>query len=389
MGAPGAVQGHRPASDHGRDQPHAQGRAGRSVLGRRPVNAQALPGVQQAAWHYRRLLWRRTGLVAGLAVLLLVSVLSDLASGASGMSLGRLVQGLFDPATLSATERVIIWNVRLPYALMAVLVGTALSLAGAEMQAILDNPLASPFTLGVSSSAALGASLAIAYPLSIAWMTAGVQVTVMAFVFACLSVVVLQAMSRLRGAGVESLVLFGIALVFSCNALVSLLQLLATEDVLQQLVFWTMGSLARADWNKLGILAVVVALVLPFSLRAAPAMTLLRMGEDRARSFGVDTRRLRFASLLRISLLSATAVAFVGTIGFVGLVGPHIARLLVGEDQRFLLPASALVGALMLSLSSIASKLIMPGVIVPVGIVTALVGVPIFVTLVFRRGRKL
>lgn len=353
------------------------------------MTAQALPGVQQAAWHHRRLLWRRTGLVAGLAVLLLVSVLSDLASGASGMSLGRLVQGLFDPATLSATERVIIWNVRLPYALMAVLVGTALSLAGAEMQAILDNPLASPFTLGVSSSAALGASLAIAYPLSIAWMTAGVQVTVMAFVFACLSVVLLQAMSRLRGAGVESLVLFGIALVFSCNALVSLLQLLATEDVLQQLVFWTMGSLARADWNKLGILALVVALVLPFSLRAAPAMTLLRMGEDRARSFGVDTRRLRFASLLRISLLSATAVAFVGTIGFVGLVGPHIARLLVGEDQRFLLPASALVGALMLSLSSIASKLIMPGVIVPVGIVTALVGVPIFVTLVFRRGRKL
>ena len=353
------------------------------------MTAQALPGVQQAAWHYRRLLWRRTGLVAGLAVLLLVSVLSDLASGASGMSLGRLVQGLFDPATLSATERVIIWNVRLPYALMAVLVGTALSLAGAEMQAILDNPLASPFTLGVSSSAALGASLAIAYPLSIAWMTAGVQVTVMAFVFACLSVVLLQAMSRLRGAGVESLVLFGIALVFSCNALVSLLQLLATEDVLQQLVFWTLGSLARADWNKLGMLALVVALVLPFSLRAAPAMTLLRMGEDRARSFGVDTRRLRFASLLRISLLSATAVAFVGTIGFVGLVGPHIARLLVGEDQRFLLPASALVGALMLSLSSIASKLIMPGVIVPVGIVTALVGVPIFVTLVFRRGRKL
>ncbi len=353
------------------------------------MTAQARGGGQQAAGHYRRRQWRRTGLVAGLAVLLLVSVLSDLASGASGMSLGRLVQGLFDPATLSATERVIIWNVRLPYALMAVLVGTALSLAGAEMQAILDNPLASPFTLGVSSSAALGASLAIAYPLSIAWMTAGVQVTVMAFVFACLSVVLLQAMSRLRGAGVESLVLFGIALVFSCNALVSLLQLLATEDVLQQLVFWTMGSLARADWNKLGILALVVALVLPFSLRAAPSMTLLRMGEDRARSFGVDTRRLRFASLLRISLLSATAVAFVGTIGFVGLVGPHIARLPVGEDQRFLLPASALVGALMLSLSSIASKLIMPGVIVPVGIVTALVGVPIFVTLVFRRGRKL
>ena len=113
------------------------------------------------------------------------------------------------------------------------------------------------------------------------------------------------------------------------------------------------------------------------------------MGEDRARSFGVDVRRLRYGSLLRISLLAATAVAFVGTIGFVGLVGPHMARLLVGEDQRFLLPASALVGALLLSLSSIASKLILPGVIVPVGIVTALIGVPVFVVLVFRRGRRL
>ncbi|WP_369989540.1 FecCD family ABC transporter permease [Pseudomonas xanthosomatis] len=349
----------------------------------------AREGVALAAWRYRRLLWRRALLVAVLAALLLLSVLGDLASGASGMGLGQLLHGVFDPVTLSATERVIIWNVRLPYALMAVLVGAALALAGAEMQAILDNPLASPFTLGVSSSAALGASLAIAYPVSVAWLAPSVQVTLMAFVFACLSVLLLQAMARLRGAGVQSLVLFGIALVFSCNAVVSLLQLLATEDVLQQLVFWTLGSLARADWNKLTLLAGVLAVVVPFSLRAAPAMTLLRMGEERARSFGVDTRRLRLASLLRISLLSATAVAFVGTIGFVGLVGPHIARLLVGEDQRFLLPASALVGALLLSLSSIASKLILPGVIVPVGIVTALVGVPVFVALVFQRGRNL
>jgi iron complex transport system permease protein len=353
------------------------------------VTALAQDGAAVAAWRYRRLLWRRALLVVGLAAALLLSVLGDLASGASGMGLGQLLHGVFDPSALSATERVIIWNVRLPYALMAVLVGAALALAGAEMQAILDNPLASPFTLGVSSAAALGASLAIAYPLGLAWLAPSVQVTVMAFVFACLSVVLLQAMARLRGAGVESLVLFGIALVFSCNAAVSLLQLLATEDVLQQLVFWTLGSLARADWNKLTILACVLALLVPFSLRAAPAMTLLRMGEERARSFGVDTRRLRLASLLRISLLSATAVAFVGTIGFVGLVGPHIARLLVGEDQRFLLPASALVGALLLSLSSIASKLILPGVIVPVGIVTALVGVPVFVVLVFRRGRNL
>ncbi len=338
---------------------------------------------------YRRLLARRAWLLALLGTALACAILVDLASGPSGMGLLALLDGIVHPSHLSATDQVIIWNVRLPYALMAVLVGCALSLAGAEMQAILNNPLASPFTLGVSSAAALGASLVIVFPVTTLWVSANTAISVSAFIFAAASVFLLQAMSRLRGAGVESLVLFGIALVFSCNAVVALLQLVATEDVLQQLVFWTLGSVTRANWDKLGILALVVAVVLPFSFTAAPRLTLLRMGEDRAQSFGVDVKRLRFFSLLRISLLSATAVAFVGTIGFIGLVGPHIARILVGEDQRFLLPASALTGALLLSLSSIASKLIMPGVIVPVGIVTALVGVPIFVVLVFKRGRQL
>src|SRR5690606_1878081 len=133
---------------------------------------------------------------------------------------------------------------------------------------------------------------------------------------------------------------------------------------------------------------IVVAATVPFSLRAADAMTARRLGEDRARSFGVDVTRLRFASLFRISLLAATAVAFVGTIGFIGLVGPHIARLLIGEDHRFLLPASILTGAVVMSLSSIASKLIVPGVLVPVGIVTSLIGVPVFLILVFTRRQR-
>ena len=353
------------------------------------MTAIANPAVLAASHGYRRLLARRVCLLLVIGCALLGSVLLDLSTGSSGMGLGQLLQGLLHPQTLDVTDRVIIWNVRLPYALMAVLVGAALSLAGAEMQAILNNPLASPFTLGVSSAAALGASLVIVFPLSSALLSRDSLVALAAFVFACASMFLLHGMSRLRGAGVETLVLFGIALVFSCNALVALLQLLATEDVLQQLVFWSLGSVARANWDKLGILALVLGLTAPFSLHAASRMTLLRMGEERAQSLGVEVRRLRFFALLRISLLSATAVAFVGTIGFIGLVGPHIARIMIGEDQRFLFPASALVGALLLSLSSVVSKVIMPGVIVPVGIVTALVGVPIFVVLVFKRGRQL
>ena len=125
--------------------------------------------------------------------------------------------------------------------------------------------------------------------------------------------------------------------------------------------------------------------MLPFSLASCWQMTALRLGEDRARSYGIDVVRLRFFSLLRVSLLASTAVAFVGTIGFVGLVGPHIARLLVGEDHRFFLPASALTGALVMSLASIASKMIVPGVLLPVGIVTAFVGLPVFFSLIYKQ----
>jgi iron complex transport system permease protein len=149
-----------------------------------------------------------------------------------------------------------------------------------------------------------------------------------------------------------------------------------------------MGSLSRATWDNIRFLGIAMICVIPFSLAASWKLTAVRLGEERASSLGVDVKRLRFFSLLRISILTATAVAFVGTIAFVGLVGPHIARLLVGEDHRFYLPASALTGALILSLASAASKSIIPGVIIPIGLVTALIGVPFFISLIFsRRGR--
>jgi iron complex transport system permease protein len=183
-------------------------------------------------------------------------------------------------------------------------------------------------------------------------------------------------------------VLFGIGLAFTFNALLTLVQFVASADALQQVVFWSMGSLARANWPSVATLAAVVAAVAPFALAASWRMTALRLGEERARSYGVNVRRLRAFSLLRISLLTATAMSFVGTIGFVGLVGPHIARMLIGEDHRFFLPASALTGAAVMSLASVASKSVVPGVLLPVGIVTSLIGLPVFFALIMRqRGR--
>ncbi len=360
-----------------------------STANKHKVEAGANAGLDQTGFldaqtAYRNLVVRRLATILLLLVLLLLSFGFDVVTGSSGMSAADLLRGILHPGSLSPTDRVIIWNVRLPFSLMALLVGASLSLAGAEMQVILNNPLASPFTLGVASAAALGASTVIVFHLSLSWLPYNWLVSVVAFVFAFGSVLLLDAMSRLRAASMETMVLLGIALVFSCNAVVLLFQLVATEDVLQQLVFWSVGSLARSTWDKVAVLAVALAVVAPLSFLAGGQMTALRMGEERAISFGIDIVRLRYLSLLRVSLLSAMAVAFVGTIGFIGLVGPHIARLLVGEDQRFALPASALIGALLLSLSSIASKTVLPGLVVPVGIVTALVGVPVFVGLIFK-----
>ncbi len=336
---------------------------------------------------YRRMLARRWGVLALLSALAIASLAGDVMTGASGLSIETLLSALFSPQESAGPLRVIVWEVRLPLAIMAVLVGASLSLAGAEMQTVLNNPLASPFTLGVSSAAALGAALAIVIESGLPWVPPGWLVPANAFAFAFGAMLLLQFMARLRGAGADSIVLFGIALVFAFNALVALLQFIATETALQQLVFWTMGSLTRTTWSSIAIVAAALAICIPFSARAAWRLTTLRLGEDRARSFGVDVTALRYTALLRVALLAGLSVAFVGTIGFVGLIAPHAARLMVGEDHRFFLPAAALSGAVLLSLASLMAKLVVPGVVVPIGIVMALVGVPVFVALVFGRGR--
>lgn len=343
------------------------------------------PAAENRIMHrYQHIVRHRMLIMAVLVIAIVASLLLDFVLGPSGLPLKTLWQTLTAPAAADAGIRVIVWDIRLPYALMAVVVGLALGLAGAEMQTILNNPLASPFTLGVSSAAAFGAALAIVLGIGLPGIPAQWFISANAFLFALLAALLLDAITRWTQVATSGVVLFGIALVFTFNALVSMLQFVANEDTLQGLVFWTMGSLARASWEKLGVLLLVLAVVMPLSMMNSWKLTALRLGEDRAISFGINVRRLRLATLLRISILSALSVAFVGPIGFIGLVAPHIARLIFGEDHRFYLPASALTGALVLSLASVVSKNLLPGVIIPVGIVTSLVGVPFFLSIILR-----
>ncbi|MEM9550590.1 MAG: iron ABC transporter permease [Pseudomonadota bacterium] len=337
---------------------------------------------------YRRRSLRRILLVLATLGALFVIVTIDVVTGPANLSFFRTLHVILDPSVATPREDLIIWDLRLPVALMAVVVGAMLGVAGAEMQTILNNPLAEPFTLGLSSAASFGAAVAIVMGYSVIPGVGPLYVTVNAFVVAMGSSMVLFAFTRLRGATPEAMILVGIAMLFTFNALLAFLQYGATELELAQLIFWQLGSLSRATWPKVAVCVVVLVLVMSYFLSRSWALTALRMGEDKAAALGVNVSLLRLVVLAGVSLLSAVAVSFVGAVAFVGLVGPHIARMIVGEDQRGFLPLSALAGALILSGTSIASKAITPGVIYPIGMITSLIGIPFFVSLILSQRKR-
>lgn len=337
---------------------------------------------------YRALVLRRLLLIFCLLGALFASVAIDMALGPANYPLADVLTALFRPETVSDQLRVVIWDIRMPIALMAVTVGASLSVAGAQMQTILANPLASPFTLGISAAASFGAALGLVAGIAIFPVAVSYMVPINAFLMAMLAALFIHFASTMRGVTVETIVLLGIALVFTFNAALSLLEYLASEQALAAVVFWTMGSLTKATWPKVWITGAVLLFAVPLFARHAWALTALRLGDDKAASFGINVRRLRLEAMMTVSLLAAIPVSFVGTIGFVGLVGPHIARMLVGEDQRFFLPASVLCGALLLSVTSVVSKMLIPGAVLPIGVITALVGVPFFFVLIFTNRRR-
>ncbi len=329
---------------------------------------------------YERLTARRAAMIAAALAAACVAAILDVATGPAFLSPAQVTRSILGWTDDRATNA-IVWTIRLPVALMALVVGMSLGISGAVMQTILNNPLASCYTLGISAAAGFGAALAIVaggvLPIAVDY-----AIPANAFLFASLACALVFLMGRLRGMTPEAMVLAGIALLFLFQALLSLLQFVASPEALQQIVFWLFGSLTKSTWPKIAIVATTVAAIAPVLLFDAWRLTALKLGDDRARGLGVDVRRLRLRCFVVISLLTGAAVAFVGTIGFIGLVAPHVARMLVGEDQRFLMPMSALCGAALLSAASVASKMLVPGTLFPIGIVTAMIGVPFFVWLV-------
>lgn len=336
--------------------------------------------------------YRRAGLVRltailAAATLLLALIVTDLVTGPSGVPLAdvwaALVAGPQGDDLVTAT---ILWQLRMPQTIMGVLVGACLGLAGLQMQTILDNPLASPFTLGFSAAAGFGAALAMMFG-GLIPAPDFVVIPVAAFVMTLVACALVYFVALLRGATPEILVLAGIAVLFFFQSMQSLLQFMASPEVLQQIVFWLFGSLLKASWTSVAVTATILALCLPLLLRDSWNLTLLRLGDVNAESLGLSVSALRKRSFLIVALLTAAAVSFVGTIGFVGLIAPHVARAAVGEDHRFALPLSAVIGAVILIGASVFGKFISPAAVIPVGIITAVAGVPMLFVVIARRGK--
>lgn len=336
---------------------------------------------------YRSIALRRAAVLTGLAIFVVAALLFDIAAGPADIGIGDVIRSVLDPDGFDRRMHIIIWQVRMPDAVIAVVVGAALGLAGVETQTVLDNPLASPFTLGITAAATLGAACFFVLAPTAGAIGHALLLPGFAFAFALVASLLILALSGLHGGTSSTIVLYGIALLFLCEALTSALQYVASAEVVQEIVFWHIGNLTRAGWTEVAVVAAVFVLTLPLSLRDVWLLTALRGGEEQALSAGFSVRSIRLWVMVRVAVLSAAAVCFVGTIGFIGLVGPHVARLLLGEDHRYLVPGACLTGAGLLSMASCLSKLVVPGAIVPVGIITAIVGVPVFLALIsLRRG---
>lgn len=345
--------------------------------------------IAEAVANQRRSEKRRWSVISLISFILLFSFVLDVATGPSLLDLKDVTRALLHlvgfPLEVDPTTEIIVSSLRLPIAIMAVIVGGVLGVGGAEMQTLLNNPMASPYTLGMAAAAGFGAALVL-YIGSLG-LSANIAVPFGAFICCMLAASFLFALATMRHISSGQLILAGIALLFLFQSLLSLIQFISSPELSQQILFWLFGSLSKATWSNLLVLALVTSVCLLLLLKDAWKLTALRLGEARAKSLGVNVARLRLKTLFIVALMTATATSFVGIIGFVGIVAPNIARMLVGEDQRFFLPFSFLIGAFLLSSASVMSKVIVPGALFPIGIVTAIIGVPFFFWLILGKRR--
>lgn len=348
----------------------------------------SIQGIRESFHHYhsRKILFLFTVCVG---ILLLIGIAATF--GSYDLTLTdvytTILAGIFPGMGLSeSVASTIIWEIRLPRIAMAIVSGASLGVAGAIMQGVLRNPLAEPFTLGISSAAAMGASLAIIGGFRI---FGSYSVVLNAFLSAFVATMVIYSIAKSKGMTPEAIILAGIAIMFLLDAVTSFTQYLGTAEQVQAVVFWMMGSVSVASWETVFIVFIIAALSIPYLIYRASDITIIGAGDETAHSLGINVERVRMRTLVFGALLTASVTAFCGIIGFVGLVSPHITRMIIGGDNRYVIPGSALVGGILLLGADTIARTVLAPMILPVGIMTAFVGVPFFMYLFMKKRKEL
>ncbi|MCE5296766.1 MAG: iron ABC transporter permease [Euryarchaeota archaeon] len=327
---------------------------------------------------------RRTAVVfVALFLILFAFIVLDLTQAFIPLTFSEAFWALFGVG--SDTNVYIVQNTNMPRVVMAIFVGAGLGIAGAVMQALFRNPMASPYILGLSSGASLGAAIGLTF--TVAWIPSLLLVPLLSFITCMATLFLVYSISHVGGrVPTETLLLAGIAVGSFLSAIVSLLTYMAGDE-LQDIVYWTMGNLTDVEWENILIVAPLIAAGCMIMISCSRDLNAMMLGGNHAQDLGVEVAKVRVQLLIASALVTAAAVAFVGVIGFVGLVVPHILRIVMGPDNRALLPASLLGGAAFLMMCDYISRVITAQSIgiLPIGIVTSLIGAPYFIYLLRRR----
>lgn len=297
-----------------------------------------------------------------------------------------IIERYIDISDISKSHETIIWSIRLPRVLLGALVGASLSMTGAAFQGIFKNPMADPYVIGISSGAALGASIAIILGINISFMNLS-TISIFAFIGALSAVFTVYNIARIKNkVPVTTLLLAGIAIGQFLTAIMSFLMVIYSKDM-AKIIYWTMGSLAGKGWTPLISITIPVVISMMGIGFFARDLNIMLIGEESAQSLGIDVERTKVYILILGSFLVSMVVSVSGIIGFVGLIIPHIVRIVLGPDNRILLPSSALVGAIFMIFADTIARTIISPVEIPVGIITALFGGPFFLYLLRKSKR--
>ena len=334
---------------------------------------------------YRKNKVKSIAFLIALGGLLLVTILLSLRAGSYETPVGELLKGIFGR---SADKKInlVVQNNRLPRICTAILAGGGLGLAGCILQAVLRNPLASSSTLGVSQGATFGAAFAIV----VLGMTgtSGIGIPLCAFLGSIAVAVVILGLSKFRQVSPEGIVLAGVAISSMFTGATTLIQYFADEVQLSTLVFWTFGDLGSTGWNELGSMGIVVAVLCVYCFLHRWDYNALLGGEETAISLGINVKRLTLVNMVLCCLCSSVVVSHVGLISFIGLVAPHIVRMVVGNNHVYLIPGSILGGATLLLLGDLFARTVISPVILPIGAITSFLGGPLFLYLLFKGGKR-